>query len=220
MSLRLKNLFRRKKEFKGWNYYLNRHPAMVFFYSFLSFLLGIVILITTLHIGSQFIMRNPFISHKIPVIFSIENKDLLSNSDYMVDELKGELTIVDPDTSFTLLLFFSRLLTNISAIWFLFLFRSIIFSVIDDKPFIRNNVVRLRIIGILLLVVPGIHDILIQSLSLSVAAEPIIEGFLTESVLFEIPITNPVLLSGIFILILSEVFRSGVKLREEQDLTV
>ena len=220
MSLHFKKLFRRNKDFKGWNDYFNRHPFMTIFYSFLSFGFGAIILITFPHILLYIVSGMSFIPFEIPLSFRLIDKELIQNSGYLISSITADVHILNPEKGISILAFLIIVLTELSMIYFLYQFRRIIFSVIDDKPFIKDNVSRLRSIGLLLLISPGIVNCLLYSLSISLATENILEGLKIIEAPLKLNFGDPLFIFGGFILILTEVFRSGINLREEQDLTV
>jgi hypothetical protein len=193
---------------------------MTIFYSLLSVGFGAILLLTIIHMFLYIASGTSIVPYEIPLSFRLIDKELIKNSEYIFTTFSAGVHILNPKLNISILAFLIIIIAELSALFFLFQFRKIIFSVMDDKPFIKENISRLRSIGLLLLVSPGIVNILIFGLSISVASETIIEGFKIIEAPLKFNIGDPLFFFGGFTLILSEVFRSGINLREEQDLTV
>lgn len=95
--------------------------------------------------------------------------------------------------------------------------RAILWSVDAGDPFIAENAVRLRVVGILILL--GGFAGSVADFAMSGYADVVLrpEGFNLNG---HLHLNGSALISGLCIIVLSEVFRHGTKMREEQELTV
>lgn len=95
--------------------------------------------------------------------------------------------------------------------------RSILSSIRDDMPFTEINVKRIRTIGVLLILIHIADTIHISLNDWWIGHQELYQGMGTFSTLY---IDWSGLFSGLILLLLAEVFRHGLRLQEEQDLTV
>ncbi len=95
--------------------------------------------------------------------------------------------------------------------------RAILWSVDAGDPFIAENAVRLRVVGILILLGGFVGSL--SEFAMSGYADVVLrpEGFNLNG---HLHFNMSALISGLCIIVLSEVFRHGTKMREEQELTV
>ena len=217
--MKLKNIFKKDQEFKGWSYYFNNHPLMVIFYSLFSVGFGVILLMLAVHLFLLIAGNGTIIPFDIPITFKVTDKDLVINN-YLITQLTAATHILNPPTKILSLSFTIIFLYEISALFFLFHFQKIVFSAIEEKPFVIKNVYRLRYIGILLLFVPPIISVLLDQVNYALASTTIIEGFNVTSGRFKFEFLDPLFVMGGFSLILSQVFKIGINMREEQDLSV
>lgn len=91
--------------------------------------------------------------------------------------------------------------------------RKILSSFVSDHPFIKSNILRIRLIGLILIVASALKFVF--SFFYTNYINSAFEGFIFTNKLEFAP-----LLSGLLILIIAEIFRIGVNYREENDLTI
>lgn len=95
----------------------------------------------------------------------------------------------------------------------------IIKTTLDGNPFVMKNVTLLRIIGLLILLTPVVLNFVY-----SFYVDSLIKNIKMGSLLFSTKNFGPVEYIGIFVglifAVLQEVFRVGIKIKEETELTV
>ncbi len=103
--------------------------------------------------------------------------------------------------------------------YFIFLTRKIIITVINGNPFINENGIRIKILSGILVAVPIILDVISR-----IVANSIIQNVKSANFTMNpegIGMVRDVLIFiGLFLFVLSEVFRIGTSLKEENELTV
>ncbi len=102
-------------------------------------------------------------------------------------------------------------------LYFLHLLRQIVISVEEGNPFVYENAKRLRKLGILILM--GAVAKTVSELSMSGYADAILipQGFNLNG---HISVDFTSIIAGLSVIVLSEVFRVGAAIREDQDLTI
>lgn len=158
----------------------------------------------------------------IPVFMNFTNKAVIhdiATTSYITNGI-GSLTL--QPSSYKLELYFSayNLVLNFSILISLFLLIKIIRSVLQGNPFHRNNGKRLKIISAIAILIPVLlqysADIAINNAikSLSFTNITLHSEILGRSTLIVC------ILSGVLFFVISEVFRVGTSLKEENELTV
>ena len=103
--------------------------------------------------------------------------------------------------------------------YFIFLTRKIIITVINGNPFTKENGNRIKILSGLLIVVPVILDIISR-----IVASSIIQNVKSANSTMNAEgigmVRDVLIFVGLFLFVLSEVFRIGTSLKEENELTV
>lgn len=90
-------------------------------------------------------------------------------------------------------------------------------KLVDGQPFVRANAARIRVIGVVVIAMEIARFFLLLAQSAFLRSNFTFEG-LTLNV---VPRPNlGVILVGLVVLVIAEVFRQGAELREEQELTV
>jgi len=102
-------------------------------------------------------------------------------------------------------------------LYFLKQFREIIQTVESGDPFVFENARRVRIIGLLILVGGFVGGLLETAGGIWADSMFVTEGFDLST---QIGLDFSTLISGLSIIVLSEIFRYGTQMREEQSLTV
>jgi hypothetical protein len=116
---------------------------------------------------------------------------------------------------------YSRLI----AVWVLFLLglRQMVALLKDldaGRPFVRDNARRLRIVG-LALVIGGFLNILYKCGVYALFRQTLVEGGTTPWMIIIEENLNPgLVIGGIVVIVISEVFRLGTMLEEEHELTI
>jgi hypothetical protein len=119
-------------------------------------------------------------------------------------------------------LFLAGLLTLVLVVagvvlFFLQQLRGIVATVAEGDPFVRANARRLRVLGVLILVLGVIQPLAEFATSLILRSQFVTQDFqISTRFGFEFSY----LFAGLSVLVLAEVFRHGAALREEQALTV
>ena len=104
-----------------------------------------------------------------------------------------------------------------SILFFLRQLRGIVRTVEAGNPFVPENAHRLRIIGVLILLIGILRPLAELVASLIMRSVFVTEGF-QFSVHFGLEFSS--VLAGLSVLALSEIFRHGTALREEHELTI
>lgn len=159
-----------------------------------------------------------------PVNIMINNHYLANEAkDIYLCDLSGHLLFFKPSIglqlcSGTFTIFISGCLAFV-----IYLLRKIVGTTVKGDPFVKENGRRLRIIGIMFIIVPLVlqawQKYLVSSVISSVRIENVslTTGSVTGSIIGILPIS---LTAGLFFLALSEVFRIGASLKEENEMTV
>ena len=194
-------------------------------YSVLSIVFGATIILSLFWGGSfiySLLAGKPMLTpDAFPVNIFMTNNHYLANHEgnVFLGDLSGQLLFLNPPIGLQI---YSGLYTVI--IWsvlsyIIFLMRKIIWTTMQGNPFIKDNGSRLRIIAILIINVPLVLNFMqsriIYSLIQTIKIENVIITHSGNREMFYV-----FLGVGLFFLILSEVFRIGTSLKEENELTV
>ncbi|MFC2167800.1 DUF2975 domain-containing protein [Acidobacteriota bacterium] len=120
-------------------------------------------------------------------------------------------------------LFLIMLFTSLAVVVFVFILlqlRHILASLTEGNPFTLENAKRIRIIGIVIIAGEFLVNLLMIGTALIIDAHVDIEGAkLAVGKLFSgFSLSNIFL--GVVVLIIAEIFRLGVRLQEDQELTI
>jgi len=203
---------------------LFKNPAVVSL-SFLSLAFGVTIAMSAIilvEFAFSFTKSVPVPSpDAFPVrIFMAPNHYLANQSKdiYLVD-LSGRLLFFKPSIGLQLYSGFYKIIIWGCLSLIIYLTRNIIKATVKGDPFVKENLKRIRIIGAIFMIVPfalqAWRNYLISSLISTINVENV---RLTASNSNEIVLIS--LAAGLFFLALSEVFRIGASLKEENELTV
>ena len=158
----------------------------------------------------------------VPVLMSLSDSTAFreeKNSGY-IKYCQGSL-ILQP-SSYKVELFFSiyNLILNISIFFVLYLIIKIIHSVIKGNPFHPKNGSRLKIISAIVIFIPLILQYSVNSMINGVIGNLSFTGITLHSEITGRSTIIVSIFSGILLFIISEVFRIGTSLKEENELTV
>ena len=149
--------------------------------------------------------------------------DEILPKDVFIGNAQLTLFIYKPSTLLIIISYLKLLTYEIIFAYLVFSTRKIILTVLDESPFIKRNADRIRKIGTVLVAVPiltSIVTLLISYLNLlNLGYYYSIKGIKSIFINLNIFDWNAVLFGFLFLAI-SEVFRIGVKMKEEQDLTI
>jgi hypothetical protein len=189
-------------------------------YSLLSFVLGINILMIGINIGlliySFFSSRaiDPFA--KIPIQLNFQKQLQWSG----IIDTHGSLLMFDSFHGVKIFLSFCHLFMSFGGVNVIILLRKIIKSVIAGDPFTPQNGKRLKWMAMIIFFLP----LVIQLFSWIVTKQVISQlQFPTIAIGFDFldnGILKTYIITSIFLFVISEVFRIGTSLKEEQELTV
>jgi hypothetical protein len=153
-------------------------------------------------------------------VFNIGNKVLANTANNIfVTDLSGSLLFFKQSLWIKLYSGLYPVLIWVGMFFICFLLLRIIKTTLEGDPFVMKNVIRLRIIGIIMTLTPLllklISDIYVNSLIVSIK----MDNVRLSTYDFE-PIVYAGIFIGLIFAVLQEVFRSGIKLKEENELTV
>lgn len=231
----IKNLFKKDENFKGWNYYFDKHPVMVLFYSLLTIAFVLVVSFTALNFIMVILVSSKMIVQPVSnnLSFYYLGNFLVNasaNSGYLGflgEFLKPAIyTDIFGNHSFIMSVV-DYIIRTTPAVIFLIYFRQILFSAISNNPFKKKNITRLRIVGLIFLVTPFVIVLTVPIFNLTGFSRNIISfsnlmkisvgyGFYN----FYSIVGNIQFLFGAFIFVVAEVFKLGINLKEENELTV
>ncbi len=194
-------------------------------YDILSIALGLTLSLFTLQVVSfiySLIKGEPMLSpFAFPVNIFIYNNHYFVNQskDVYLGDISGLLLFFKPSLGLLLYEGFYTIIIWLAITYIIYLVRKIIRTLIDGNPFVKENGKRLRIAGVIVIIVP-----LLLWISRLLIASPIIASIKIENInLTTTGITDILYICigvGLFLIVLSEVFRIGTSLKEENDLTV
>ncbi|MBX2964891.1 MAG: DUF2975 domain-containing protein [Cyclobacteriaceae bacterium] len=106
----------------------------------------------------------------------------------------------------------------------LFVVRKIVLSTRHETPFVEANVFRLRMLGIMLLLIEPLSwlgkTIMLRNLSTYVEVEFFKKSYDQLSLGVPFQFFSTWIIAGVLVLVLAEIFRSGIALRNESELTI
>jgi hypothetical protein len=148
---------------------------------------------------------------------TLDSPDEALNSPVYMEETQGTLRIETTNWSHLFISNFAKLLTAFGIAYAVYLLRSVLGAILEGEPFVPENGVRIRRMGYLVLLLSFLY--------------PIIQYIAANEILNQLPITNPTLspgspfkaeliLVGLFILILAQVWSYGWELEHERSLTI
>ncbi len=194
-------------------------------YGVLSVILGITLALFTVQVVlfiTSIIKGDPLpSSYAFPVNIFMTNNHYLSNGakDIYVGNISGQILFFNPSILLQLYSGFYAIIIWAAVSYIIFLIRKIIRSIIEGNPFIKENGMRLRRTGIVLILVN-----IVLWISRLLVANPAVTGIKIDNVkLSATGFSETFYISlgaGMFLIVLSEVFRIGTSLKEENELTV
>ena len=203
----------------------NKHIGLKFIYSVLSFTWGMIVPLLLLWTG-LFIYSTFFSKELLPVMWGLSarlNLQTLGVAKKLTDNIwlsSTDSSIIVFNPSFGLSLYsYLYFIIVVSAIGYVVLMtRRIISSVLEGSPFIKTNSLRLRVIGLILIIVPVFLQVFsyIMLNSINILNTNRITSFSSSYGSY----TFAGFVFGLLFLVIDEVFRVGVAMKEEQDLTV
>ncbi len=221
------HVFKRKNDFKGWSFYFDRHPVMTSFYSLITFGFGTLVAVSILEIFlfifESIVGTNISPPFPLPVPLDPKTLGIVQNHKAFIESITSLVTFFKVPNIIAIFMHCYFLILLISVTSFIYFFRKIIFSALEDNPFDKQNVNRLRIVGLILIITPLIlHFLYAMNISLIISNHllntKIRPGvFSLNSNMFAEYLS---FIFGAFTLLLAAVFKLGIKLREEQELTI
>lgn len=128
------------------------------------------------------------------------------------------------DSAVRIFLLSSAVLMLVYYLVMLFIVRKIVLSVRYETPFVDANVSRLRMLGIMLLLIEPLtwlgKTIMLRNLSAFVEVEFFKKSYDQLSLGVPFQFFSTWIITGVLVLILAEVFRSGIALKNESELTI
>jgi len=139
------------------------------------------------------------------------------NGPVYVEEAQGVLRLETTRWSFVLISNIAKLLTAIGIAYVVHLLRSVLQAILQGDPFAKENSVRIRRIGYLVLLIGFLY--------------PTVQYIAANEILNQLPIADPtlsptspfqaeVILASLLILILAQVWSYGWELERERALTI
>ncbi len=231
----IKSLFKKHENFKGWNFYFDKHPVMVLFYSLLTIAFVLVVSFTALNLIMVILVSSKMIVQPVSnnlSFYYLGNFLVNASANSMYLGFLGEFlkpaiyTDIFGNHSFIMSLV-GYIIRTMPTIFFLIYFRQILFSAITNNPFEKKNITRLRIVGLIFLLTPFIIVLSVSIFDLTGFSRNLISfsNLMKMSVSYGFYnfyniVGNIHFLFGAFILVVAEVFKLGINLKEENDLTV
>lgn len=203
----------------------SKYLGLKVIYSILSFIWGSILALLILWTG-LFLYSLVFAKEYIPIFWGLTaNLNLQSlgvttklTEDIWLGTTESSVIVINPSLGLALYSYFYFLFFFGAFGYAIFITRKIILSVIVGNPFVKANSDRIRIIGITLIAVPIILRIssylVLNSLEIVKT-----KGIISFSGSFT-NFSEAGLIFGLLFLVISEVFRVGLLMKEEQDLTV
>lgn len=149
--------------------------------------------------------------------------DAILPKDVFMTNAQSTLFIYKPSVLLIIISYLKLLTYEIIFAYLIYSIRKIILTVLEESPFIKRNADRIRIIGTILVAVPIITSILSFLINsdnfLGLGYYYTIKGI--KSIYVNLNIFDwTAVLFGFLFMAISEVFRIGVRMKEEQELTV
>ena len=191
-------------------------------YSLLSFTLGMIILLLGINIAaliysifsSRSIVLDPFAN--IPVQLNFQKHLQWSG----IVDTRGSLLLWDSFRGVKIFLSICNILVMFGSVYIILTLRKIIKTVIAGDPFIPQNGKRLKLIAMIIFFLPFVIQLfswIVTKQAISQLQFPDIAigfDFLNNGKL------STYLIISLFLYVISEVFRIGTSLKEEQEFTV
>ncbi len=192
----------------------------------LSVGLGACLASLAVHIGMfiySMISRNavPPLSD-IPVLVHFNNQQPLFDYSKTVSlfNISGSLLFMKVSPWIQYYFTFYEMALTISTGVCILLIRKLIRTVIDGDPFIPRNGKRLRALAIIIIAVPLALQISAHYVTKAIISQLNFPGISLSSGLLGKSTLLVCIFSGLLLFVISEVFRIGTSLKEEQELTV
>lgn len=200
--------------------------------SFLKFLISAAwylqlgfLLILTLMIGWKLISSNELISHEVAVRLSESRVESLSGEQVVSDVTNPRLLIEDATIKFqhrsNKLLIAYVMLTMWAgfaiSLSITFLLRRVFDSLARRQPFVVENARRLKLIAFLLMVSP------LLSFIKDILGDWFVRSYFLNNhsaFVLKTDFNLMMLLAGLVLLVVAEIFNLGAKIKEEQELTI
>jgi hypothetical protein len=129
----------------------------------------------------------------------------------------GMLT-VRPLPKWTIVVVFASAIWAIAVVLFiLYQLRKIFANLVKEEPFVEENVLRVRKIGMIVLLGAVIQSIVEYLIGCFVMRHIMIQGI---QLVPEFELDVPSFLAGLAVLVLAEVLRQGTEIKEDQNLTI
>ncbi len=203
----------------------NKYPGLKVIYSILSFLWGSILALLILWTG-LFLYSLVFAKEYMPIMWGLTanlNLQALGVATKLTENIwlssaESSIIVFEPSFGLSLYSYLYMLIVAGSFGYVILITRKIISSVLDGNPFKKINGIRLRIIGIILIAVPIVLQFVSHIVlnSISIVGTKGINSYSSSFGTY----TSAGFVFGLLFLVIAEVFSIGVKIKEEQDLTV
>ena len=195
-------------------------------YSLLSLALGMKIMVLALNIAMliySFFSKGALDAFSsIPILVRLNTQGgyhTIENTAF-IDSMYGSLSFFRSFVGAKILFSFCQMISTVGTIICLILVRRIIQTVIGGDPFTQQNGKRLKLMAMIIFLLP-----LLLHLISSVVANNVISQLKFPDIAIGYDFwdkgnLSTSLFAGLFLFVISEVFRIGTSLKEEQELTV
>lgn len=193
----------------------------------------ITVLIAGIYLWKELFGRpeeNFFVQFKTGTYFKIDESEAVVKAvDAQIDNpllVTNNLSVNfnTTDSAVRIFLLSSAVLMLVYYLVMLFIVRKIVLSVRYETPFVDANVFRLRMLGIMLLLIEPLtwlgKTIMLRNLSAFVEVEFFKKSYDQLSLGVPFQFFSTWIITGVLVLILAEVFRSGIALKNESELTI
>jgi len=149
-----------------------------------------------------------------------------SSHGYSLINIEGVLRVEDPTFWISVISFIIPIMMWSSFSYGVFLLRRIIKNVFNGNHFAEVNVRYTRIIALLVILVPHVITIMRNTLFSALPQKLIINGMEIYRMIyapvqiFNFVIMPGIILTGLIVLVLAEIFKEGGAIKQENDLTV
>lgn len=174
--------------------------------------------------------ENFFVQFKTGTYFKIDESEAVVKAvDAQIDNpllVTNNLSVNfnTTDSAVRIFLLSSAVLMLVYYLVMLFIVRKIVLSARYETPFVDANVSRLRMLGIMLLLIEPLtwlgKTIMLRNLSAFVEVEFFKKSYDQLSLGVPFQFFSTWIITGVLVLILAEVFRSGIALKNESELTI
>lgn len=202
-----------------------KYTGLMVIYSILSFTLSMVVTLLIVWTG-LFLYSVLFFKELMPIMWGLSanlNLQTLGVAKKLTENIwlgSAESSIIVFNPSFGLALYSYLYMAIIAGAftYVILITRKIISSVLEGNPFKKINGVRLRIIGIILIALPIVLQIASHIVlnSIRIVGSKGVNSFSSSYGTY----ASVGFVFGLLLLVIAEVFRVGVMMKEEQDLTV